>query len=212
MSMSSKQESLEEFDRKTLDDINQYIALINQRLDSFIEAHNLNVAADNMSQYLQDPRERILPLGSAAAQCKGKKAVAVVLPSGERVETSTWRKAAAAIMRDCDADPQRHELLMELREHVPCRFRQMLSGTPKGMDVPLKINDALYLEGKFDTEALLTNLTQKILRRVGYDYGGVAVLYRDREQEVTAVKQEQEPINVEPEQDEGISPPTGLMM
>ncbi len=211
MNMSSNQNDLDEFDRKILGDINQYAALINQRLDLFIEAHGLNVVADKMSKHLQSPNERILPLGSAAAQCKGKKAVAVVLPSGERVETSTWKKAAAAIMRDCDADPQRHEMLMELREGVPCRFRQMLSGTPKGMDAPLKINDGLYLESKFDTEALLTNLTQKILRRVGYNYGGVMILYRDRKMEIAA-ESKQEKSTAEPEQYEGISPPTGLMM
>lgn len=209
--MSGRQENLDEFDQKILDDINRYITLINQGLDSFIEAHGLKIATDNMSKHLQSPSERILPLYSAAVQCKGKKAVAIVLPSGERVETSTWRKAAAAIMRDCDSDPQRHEMLMELREHVPCRFRQMLSGTPKGMDAPLKINDNLYFESKFDTEALLTNLTQKILRRVGYDYGNVMVLYRDRKMEIAAGPAQEEPI-AEPEQDEGISPPTGLMM
>ena len=51
------------------------------------------------------------------------------------------------------------------------------------MGAPLKITEGLYLESKFDTQALLDNLTQKILRRVGYDCSMIAVLYRSPQQE-----------------------------
>lgn len=202
MSMNDQDELMAKAE-KLVAEIREATALSQQKLDTLLELFGLEVSADDKAKYLQDPREQILPLGSAAAECKGKKAVAVVLPNGERVETSTWRKAVAAIMRDCDADPQRHELLMGLRERVPCRLRQMLLGTPKGMDAPLKINDDLYLESKFDTQALLDNLTQRILRPVGYDCSGVMVLYRDRKIEQATA---------EPEQDEGPAPPTGLTM
>ena len=54
------------------------------------------------------------------------------------------------------------------------------------MGAPLKIDEGLYWESKFDTEALLKNLTGKLLCRVGYDYQGIAVKYRDPQQETAA--------------------------
>ncbi len=187
-----------------LDEIERCRTQLHQLVDSHMDALVLRMTVGDLTAYLQDTGAHILPLGSAAAQCKGTKPVAVVLPSGERVETSTWKKAAAAILRDCNSDPQRHDLLMELRGQVPGNFRQLLSETPDGMSAPLKINEGLYLESKFDTQALLENLTQKILRRVGYDCGGVAVLYQSPRQEAVMA--------AEPDQAEGLSPPTGLMM
>ena len=92
---------------------------------------------------------------------------------------------------------------MELRGQVPGHVRQLLSGTPDGMVSPLKISDGLYLESKFDTQTLLDDLTQKILRRVGYDCGGVSVLYQDPRQD---------PAMVGPEQDEGPVQPAGPIL
>lgn len=71
------------------------------------------------------------------------------------------------------------------------------------MNAPLKINGGLYLESKFDTQALLDNLTQKVLRRVGYDCGGVAVLYQ---------YPKQAPAVVELKQDEGPVLPAGPIL
>lgn len=187
-----------------LDEIERCRAQFHQLVDSHMDALILRMTVGDLTAYIRDTGARVLPLGSAAAQCKGTKPVAVILPSGEKVETSTWKKAAAAILRDCDSDPQRHDLLMGLRGRVPGNLRQLLSETPDGMSAPLKINDSLYLESKFDTQALLENITQKILRRVGYDCGGVAVLYQVPRQEVVMA--------AESDQDEGLSPPTGPMM
>ena len=159
------------------DEIERCRAQLHQPVDSHMDALVLRMTVGDISAHLQDTGARVLLLGSAAVQCKGTKPVAVILPSGERVETSTWKKATA-ILRDCDSDPQRHDLLMELRGRAAGNFRQLLSETPDGMNAPLKIKDSLYLESKFDTQALLENLTQKVLRRVGYDCGGVAVLYQ----------------------------------
>ena len=187
-----------------LDEIERCRAQLHQLVDSRMDALVLRMTVGDLTAYLQGTGARVLPLSSAATQCKGTKPVAVVLPSGERVETSTWKKAAAAILRDCDSDPQRHDLLMKLRGQVPGNFRQLLSETPDGMSGPLKINDGLYLESRFDTQALLENLTQKVLRRVGYDCGGVAVLYQAPRQEAV--------MDDEPDQAEGLSPPTGPTM
>ena len=173
--------------------------LIDDRLDAFL----LRITRGDLSEYIRDEAVQAIPFVSAPARCKGMKPVAVVLPGGSMVETSTWKKAAAAILRDCDADPGRHEQLMEMRGRVNGNFRRLLAEDPDGMDAPLKITEGLYLESKFDTQALLENLDQKILRRVGYDCGGIAVLYRSPRQEIGLADGE-----IDPE----ISAPTGMMM
>ena len=173
--------------------------LIDDRLDAFI----LQVTCGDLSEYMQDETVRAVPFASAPVRCIGMKPVAVVLPGGSMVETSTWKKAAAAILLDCDADPERHERLMEMRGRVNGNFRRLLAEDPDGMDAPLKITEGLYLESKFDTQALLENLDQKILRRVGYDSGGIAVLYRSPRQEMSLADGEIDP---------DISAPTGMTM
>ena len=178
-------------------------AQLHQLIDDKLDAFMLRITCGDLSEYIQDETVRAIPLVSAPARCKGMKPVAVILPDGSMVETSTWKKAAAAILRDCDADPERHERLMEMRGRVNGNFRRLLAEDPNGMDAPLKITEGLYLESKFDTQALLENLDQKILRRVGYDSGGIAVLYRGPRQEIGLADRE-----IDPE----ISAPTGMTM
>ena len=193
--MNEQQMVLAEVDRCRA----QLHQLIDDRLDAFI----LRITCGDLSEYIRDGAVRAVPLMSAPARCKGMKPVAVVFPDGSMVETSTWKKAAAAILRDCDTDPGRHERLMEMRGRVNGNFRRLLAADPNGMDAPLKITEDLYLESKFDTQALLDNLDQKILRRVGYDCGGIAVLYQCPQQELSLTNGE-----IDPE----ISAPTGMMM
>ena len=153
-------------------------AQLHQLIDDRLDAFMLQIICGDLSEYIQDKTVRAIPLISASARCKGMKPVSVVLPDGSTVETTTWKKAAAAILRDCDANSRCHEQLMEMRGRVYGNFRRLLAENPDGMDAPLKITEGLYLESKFDTQALLDNLTQKILCRVGYDCGRTAVLYR----------------------------------
>ena len=178
-------------------------AQLHQLIDDKLDAFMLRITCGDLSEYIRDTAVRAVPLMSAPARCKGMKPVAVVLPGGSMVETSTWKKAAAAILRDCASDPERRERLMRMRGRVNGNFRRLLAEDPDGMDAPLKITEALYLESKFDTRALLENLEQKILRRVGYDSGGIAVLYRSPRQEMGLADGE-----IEPE----ISAPTGMTM
>lgn len=48
------------------------------------------------------------------------------------------------------------------------------------MDVPIKIDEGLYFEVKFDTEALLTMMTKKVLEPIGYDYSQIIIQYTNR--------------------------------
>lgn len=180
--------------RMVLDEIEQcreqLHQLINQKLNKFI----LQMTCGDLSPYLEGSDAHAVPFISSAAACKGTKPVAVLLPSGELVETNTWKKAILAILRDCDADLRLHEQMRGLRGRVSGNFRPLLSETMNGMGAPLKISDQLYLKSKFDTGALLDNVTRKILDRIGYDYSSIAVFYQDPRQEMAQEQETVEPM------------------
>lgn len=60
------------------------------------------------------------------------------------------------------------------------RQRIILGKSAEEMDVPIKIDEGLYFEGKVDTEALLTMMTKKVLEPIGYDYSQIIIQYTDR--------------------------------
>lgn len=152
--------------------------LVDSSMDTLISRLHLADAGDKELRHL--------PLTANSAFFKGQKAVSVVLPDGREVLTSTWKKVAEAIMQDCNADEERHQKLMFLRSRVNGNFRAILSSGPERLDVPLKIDEDLYLESKFDTGALLHVLKEKILKVVDYDCQGVTIKYRPRQQRLTS--------------------------
>ena len=70
---------------------------------------------------------------------------------------------------------------MSMRGWIMGRQRTFLAANPDGMDVPLEIRPGLFMEGKFDTEALLYTLTKRIFDPVGYNYRGISVQLRQKE-------------------------------
>ncbi|MEY8259708.1 hypothetical protein AALA80_05110 [Oscillospiraceae bacterium 50-60] len=136
--------------------------------------------------------ERVLTLAAMPSAFKGKKPVSLILPGGAEVSTPTWKKAVTAILQDCSSAPRRHRWMLELRGRVFGNFRPLLAKTPEGMGAPLKIDEELYWESKFDTEALLRNLTDKLLSKAGYDYQGVVVRYLDPQMGSTTTEETQE--------------------
>ena len=60
------------------------------------------------------------------------------------------------------------------------------------MDVPIKVDEELYFEGKFDTEAMLNMLEKKVLEPAEVDYSGIKIRYMAKGQE-TAKSLEQVP-------------------
>lgn len=71
-----------------------------------------------------------------------------------------------------------HQRLMNLRGSVAGRTRFILAADPDSMDVPLKIDDDLYFESKFDSEYLMKMMTERVLNVIGYDYSGITVTLR----------------------------------
>ena len=161
-----------------------------QRVDSKCDALTSRVLEEGGAELKED--ERVLTLAAMPSAFKGKKPVSLILPGGAEVNTPSWKKAVTAILQDCNSDPRRHKWMLELRGRVFGNFRPLLAKTPEGMGAPLKIDEGLYWESKFDTEAMLRNLTDKLLSKVGYDYQGVVVRYLDPQLRPTAVEEVQE--------------------
>ena len=136
--------------------------------------------------------ERVLTLAALPEVFKGRQPVSLILPSGTEVKTPTWEKAVTAILHDCGSNPRHHKRMLELRGQTFGNFRPLLSAAPEGMDAPLKIDEELYWESSFDTEVVLGNLSGKLLPKVGYDYQGVVVRYRDPQLGSTATEKVQE--------------------
>ena len=56
---------------------------------------------------------------------------------------------------------------------------QLLAKSPNELDAPLKIDDDLYLETKFDTQSLFDIMKNRIFDVIGFDYGSIYIKYYD---------------------------------
>lgn len=72
---------------------------------------------------------------------------------------------------------------MEMYRKVAGRWRTILGSSPEEMDVPIKVDEELYFEGKFDTEAMLNMLEKKVLESAGGDYSSIKIRYMAKGQE-----------------------------
>lgn len=162
--------------------------LIDKRFDELLDS------IENGKSIL--PETEILSLSSPPFLFKGEKPSAIIM-NGNIIPTPTWKLVVTTILRACNNEPTMHNRLMELRGSVSGRSRYILSDCPKDMNVPLKIDDDLYFEGKFDSEYLIKMMTERVLKPIGFDYDKIDIVLRPREQ-----KQDMEEISHE---NEGIS-------
>ena len=119
-------------------------------------------------------REARYPLSTVPAVFKGTKPTAIFFGS-EKVPANTWRKVYTEILKRCACDQISYSALLHLRNRVSGRKRAVLSDSPSGMDVPIRLSDELFVEAYFDTEWLIRTLTQQILDAVHFDYSGISV-------------------------------------
>ena len=127
---------------------------------------------------LKDSLEMKNPLTAYTGIFKGKKAVAVEFSDGSVCRTPTWKKVVEVILKDCISNDTYHNRLLDIRGKVYGKQRVLLAEKPEQMNVPIKIEEGLYFEGKFDTETLLSVLTNRILDAVGYSYQGLQIHYQ----------------------------------
>lgn len=153
----------------------ELIKMVNERCDALIQVIQ-------KGECEKIPDLNVLEYGlawSTPSILKGKKPLAVKFRDGDRIETNTWKKVAQTILEDCNSNQDMHERLMQLRGIITGKQRIILGKDSGVMDVPLKIDEELYFEAKFDTESLLNVLVQKILEPVGYDYNRAIIEYKN---------------------------------
>lgn len=122
--------------------------------------------------------ETVYPITANPAIFKGKKPTAVIFGE-ERVDVGKWKTVIEEMMKRCNADPEKHVALMNLRGKVSGRERVILAKEDDKMRSPMKIGENLYIETHYDTETLLRTLMTRILDVVDYDYSGIMVAIRN---------------------------------
>lgn len=167
--------------------------IVDQRVDDFI----LRMENGNT----ETVQEMELSLTTMPAYFKGKKPVSIVYPDGTEVAAPTWKKVATQLLQNCAEDEVMHGRLMEIRGKVFGRDRLLFAESGEGMNVPLEIEPDMYLEGKFDTEALLKVITTRLFDPIGYDYSSIHLKMIDPALEVFA---EEPSCGAEPEESEGL--------
>ena len=154
----------------------ELIQMVNQKCDTMIQMYQEgSQSAYSEDRVMKDKLAWIVP-----ATLKGKKPIGLEFASGVSVKTPTWKSVVQTIMQHCNSQPDKHERLMQLSGKVAGRQRILLGKSAEEMDVPIKIDEELYFEAKFDTEALLTMMTKKVLEPIGYDYSQIIIQYTNR--------------------------------
>lgn len=154
----------------------ELIQMVNRKCDAMLQIYqNGSQIVCSENRVMESALAWITP-----ATLKGKKPIGLKFTSGENVKTSTWKSVVQTIMQHCNSQPNMHERLIQLSGKVAGRQRIILGKSAEEMDVPLKIDEGLYFEGKFDTEALLTMMTKKVLEPIGYDYSQIIIQYTVR--------------------------------
>ena len=161
----------------------QAIENVNEIFDRLLEALESNDV--QMSTQTESGIQRsgvyeiIYPLSVNPGIFKGRKPTGVLFGEDGRVNVGTWKVVFREILERCNADPEKHVALMNLRGKISGRERVFLSREADGMRSPLKLSENLYVETHYDTETLLRIMTTRILDAVGYDYSGISVAIRN---------------------------------
>lgn len=165
----------------------QLIQMVNNRCDELIElVLNGNLESNTKAQ------EKEYGLSwDMFYLLKGKKPLAIKFADGREVETLTWKSVATTILQYFNSNPTIHEKMMQLRENISGKQRIILGRNAANMDVPLKIDEELYFEAKYDTETLLRVLTKRVLEPIGCNYQGISIKYTERQRQEEVLTQEE---------------------
>ena len=150
---------------------------------------------------LTGQKESILPLLAMPAFLKGKKTTSITLSDGNEIVTKKWNRLYQPYFMTV-IQINLYNRLLEICGKVHSRDRVILSADTHGMDAPLKIDEGIYFESKFDTETLLKALTERVLKPIGYDYSHIRIKITDpklsTELESNAAEDEMESVENEP--------------
>lgn len=95
----------------------------------------------------------------------------------DSIPVTSWKRAFAAVLDICNRQESYHEALLAARNETMGRGRKVMADSPQGMLSPLKIDDGLYVETNFSTEALLKLLRDRILSWIDFDARDITFEY-----------------------------------
>ena len=137
----------------------------------------LEISGEELENRQTESYITIYPITTNPAIFKGKKPTVVIF-GNEETEARTWKMVAEEIMKRCNADPEKHVALMNLRGMISGRERVFIAKDGSRMNSPKKIDENLYIETNYDAETLLRVLLTRILDAVDYDYSSISVAVR----------------------------------
>lgn len=95
----------------------------------------------------------------------------------DAIPVTSWKRAFATVLDICNRQEHYHEALLAIRNETLGRSRKVIADSPQGMLSPLKVDDNLYIETNFSTEALLKLLRDRILNRIDFDSRSITFEY-----------------------------------
>ncbi|MCI8562257.1 MAG: hypothetical protein HFH69_01935 [Lachnospiraceae bacterium] len=95
----------------------------------------------------------------------------------ESIPVASWKRAFAAVLDICNRQEHYHEALLSMRSEIVGRGRKVIADSPAGMLSPLEVDNGLYVETNFSTEALLKMLRDRILYRIDFDGSSISFEY-----------------------------------
>lgn len=137
---------------------------------------NTPVIRENSGQAVAPGRTMSIALCGDISTLRGTKPT--LLRYGDDViPVASWKRAFAAVLDICNRQEHYHERLLAARNETLGRSRKVIADSPQGMLSPLKVDDNLYIETNFSTEALLKLLRDRILSRIDFDSRSITFEY-----------------------------------
>lgn len=154
---------------------------VNRQINEIIRtggAPRRNPAAlrDNSRQVVASEGAMRIGLHGDISTLRGTKPT-LVKYGDSTIPVSSWKRAFAAVLDICNRQEHYHEALLSARNETMGRSRKVIADSPQGMLSPLKIDDSLYIETNFSTEALLKLLRDRILNRIDFDSRSISFEY-----------------------------------
>ncbi|MCM1343721.1 MAG: hypothetical protein NC305_10950 [Lachnospiraceae bacterium] len=156
---------------------------INRQINGIIRCGGVDTPRRNTSTIRENPGQAAssgetasITLYGDISTLRGTKPT-LVKYGDDTIPVSSWKRAFAAVLDICNRQEHYHEALLAARNETMGRSRKVIADSPQGMLSPLKIDDDLYIETNFSTEALLKLLRDRILNRIGFDSRSIVFEY-----------------------------------
>lgn len=134
------------------------------------------IVRENSGQAIASVETMSIALCGDVSILRGTKPT-LVRYGDDAVPVTSWKQAFAAVLDICNRQEHYHEALLAARNETLGRSRKVIADSPQGMLSPLEVDDSLYIETNFSTEALLKLLRDRILSRIDFDSRSITFEY-----------------------------------